>query len=357
MFDKLEDLVARLDELQNELSDPNVASNAERFRNLMKEQANLAPIVEKYQEYKEAKQTIEDSLSMLEGESDEEMREMLKEELSSAKQQVEKCENELKILLLPKDPNDERNVILEIRAGAGGDEAALFAAELYRMYVHYAESRRWKVELMEAEEIGIGGMKSVTAMVTGNGAYSVLKYESGVHRVQRVPETESGGRIHTSTCTVAIMPEAEEIDFHLDMNDCKFDVFRASGNGGQCVNTTDSAVRLTHIPTGIVISCQDEKSQLKNKDKALKVLRSRLYEMELAKQHDAEAEARRSQIGTGDRSEKIRTYNFPQGRVTDHRIKLTLHRLDNILNGDLDEIIDSLIAADQAAKLSNLQEQ
>ena len=357
MFDKLEDLVARLDELQNELSDPNVASNAERFRNLMKEQANLAPIVEKYQEYKEAKQTIEDSLSMLEGESDEEMREMLKEELSSAKQQVEKCENELKILLLPKDPNDERNVILEIRAGAGGDEAALFAAELYRMYVHYAESRRWKVELMEAEEIGIGGMKSVTAMVTGNGAYSVLKYESGVHRVQRVPETESGGRIHTSTCTVAIMPEAEEIDFHLDMNDCKFDVFRASGNGGQCVNTTDSAVRLTHIPTGIVISCQDEKSQLKNKDKALKVLRSRLYEMELAKQHDAEAEARRSQIGTGDRSEKIRTYNFPQGRVTDHRIKLTLHRLENILNGDLDEIIDSLIAADQAAKLSNLQDE
>ena len=356
MFDKLEDLVARLDELQNELSDPNVASNAERFRNLMKEQANLAPIVEKYQEYKEAKQTIEDSLSMLEGESDEEMREMLKEELSSAKQQVEKCENELKILLLPKDPNDERNVILEIRAGAGGDEAALFAAELYRMYVKYAESRRWKTEMMSLNENGIGGFKEVTFMITGVGAYSRLKYESGVHRVQRVPETESGGRIHTSTCTVAIMPEAEEIDFHLDMNDCKFDVFRASGNGGQCVNTTDSAVRLTHIPTGIVISCQDEKSQLKNKDKALKVLRSRLYEMELAKQHDAEAEARRSQIGTGDRSEKIRTYNFPQGRVTDHRIKLTLHRLENVLNGDLDEIIDSLIAADQAAKLSNLQD-
>ena len=358
MFDKLEDLVARLDELQNELSDPNVASNAERFRNLMKEQANLAPIVEKYQEYKEAKQTIEDSLSMLEGESDEEMREMLKEELSSAKQQVEKCENELKILLLPKDPNDERNVILEIRAGAGGDEAALFAAELYRMYVHYAESRRWKVELMEAEEIGIGGMKSVTAMVTGNGAYSVLKYESGVHRVQRVPETESGGRIHTSTASVAVLPEAEEVDeIDIPDKDIRIDVMRASGNGGQCVNTTDSAVRLTHIPTGIVISCQDEKSQLKNKDKALKVLRSRLYEMELAKQHDAEAEARRSQIGTGDRSEKIRTYNFPQGRVTDHRIKLTLHRLENILNGDLDEIIDSLIAADQAAKLSNLQDE
>ena len=223
------------------------------------------------------------------------------------------------------------------------------------MYLHYAESKRWKVELVECEEIGIGGMKNVTFMIDGQGAYSMMKYESGVHRVQRVPETESGGRIHTSTITVAIMPEAEEIDFHLDMNDCKFDVFRASGNGGQCVNTTDSAVRLTHIPTGIVISCQDEKSQLKNKDKALKILRSRLYEMELEKRHDEEAEARRSQVGTGDRSEKIRTYNFPQGRVTDHRIKLTLHRLDSIMNGDLEEIIDSLIAADQAAKLSNLQ--
>ena len=232
----------------------------------------------------------------------------------------------------------------------------MFAAEIYRMYVHYAESRRWKVETMEVEEIGIGGMKSVTLMISGQGAYSVMKYESGVHRVQRVPETESGGRIHTSTITVAIMPEAEEIDFQLDLNDCKFDVFRASGNGGQCVNTTDSAVRLTHIPTGIVISCQDEKSQLKNRDKALRVLRSRLYDMELQKRHDEEAEARRSQVGTGDRSEKIRTYNFPQGRVTDHRIKLTLHRLDTILNGDLDEIIDSLIAADQTAKLAKMNQ-
>ena len=283
-------------------------------------------------------------------------RELAKEELSESKKRVEELEQELKILLLPKDPNDDKNVIVEIRAGAGGDEAALFAAEIYRMYVHYADSRRWKTEMISLNENGIGGFKEVVFMITGQGAYSRMKYESGVHRVQRVPETESGGRIHTSTCTVAIMPEAEEIDFHLDMNDCKFDVFRASGNGGQCVNTTDSAVRLTHIPTGIVISCQDEKSQLKNKDKALKVLRSRLYEMELAKQHDAEAEARRSQIGTGDRSEKIRTYNFPQGRVTDHRIKLTLHRLENVLNGDLDEIIDSLIAADQAAKLSNLQD-
>ena len=356
MFDKLEDLVKRLDEVMQELSEPDVVSDQNRFRNLMKEQNELAPIVEKYKEYKEAKQTIEDSVEMLEEEHDEEMRELLKEELSEAKKNVEQYEEELKVLLLPKDPNDDKNVIVEIRAGAGGDEAALFAAEIYRMYVKYAESRRWKTEMMSLNENGIGGFKEVTFMITGAGAYSRLKYESGVHRVQRVPETESGGRIHTSTCTVAIMPEAEEIDFHLDMNDCKFDVFRASGNGGQCVNTTDSAVRLTHIPTGIVISCQDEKSQLKNKDKALKVLRSRLYEMELAKQHDAEAEARRSQIGTGDRSEKIRTYNFPQGRVTDHRIKLTLHRLENVLNGDLDEIIDSLIAADQAAKLSNLQD-
>lgn len=356
MFDKLDDLILRYEEVMNLLSEPDVANDTNRFRNLMKEQANLAPIVDAYKEYKACKETVDDSLAMLEEESDEEMRDMLKEELSTARKRIEELETQLKILLLPKDPNDDKNVIVEIRAGAGGDEAALFAAEIYRMYVKYAESRRWKTEMMSLNENGIGGFKEVTFMITGAGAYSRLKYESGVHRVQRVPETESGGRIHTSTCTVAIMPEAEEIDFHLDMNDCKFDVFRASGNGGQCVNTTDSAVRLTHIPTGIVISCQDEKSQLKNKDKALKVLRSRLYEMELAKQHDAEAEARRSQIGTGDRSEKIRTYNFPQGRVTDHRIKLTLHRLENVLNGDLDEIIDSLIAADQAAKLSNLQD-
>ncbi len=357
MFDKLDDLLIRFEEVLNELGEPGVTDNQEHFQKLMKEQSDLQPIVDAYREYKKNKETIQDSLSMLEEEKDEDMREMLKEELSDAKKNVEELEHELKILLLPKDPNDNKNVIVEIRAGAGGDEAALFAAEIYRMYVKYAESRRWKTEMMSLNENGIGGFKEVTFMITGAGAYSRLKYESGVHRVQRVPETESGGRIHTSTCTVAIMPEAEEIDFHLDMNDCKFDVFRASGNGGQCVNTTDSAVRLTHIPTGIVISCQDEKSQLKNKDKALKVLRSRLYEMELAKQHDAEAEARRSQIGTGDRSEKIRTYNFPQGRVTDHRIKLTLHRLENILNGDLDEIIDSLIAADQAAKLSNLQDE
>ena len=356
MFDKLDDILIRLEEILRQLAEPDVANDSAKFQRLMKEQAELQPIADTYRKYKDSKQTIEDSLSLLEEENDEEMREMLKEELSDARKQVEELEREIKILLLPKDPNDSKNVIVEIRAGAGGDEAALFAAEVYRMYVKYAESRRWKTEMISVNENGIGGFKEVTFMINGSGAYSRMKYESGVLRVQRVPETESGGRIHTSTITVAIMPEAEEIDFQLDLNDCKFDVFRASGNGGQCVNTTDSAVRLTHIPTGIVISCQDEKSQLKNKEKALKVLRSRLYEMELEKQHDAEAEARRSQVGTGDRSEKIRTYNFPQGRVTDHRIKLTLHRLDGILNGDLDEVIDSLIAADQAAKLSNLQE-
>lgn len=357
MFDKLEDLLIRLEEILSELQEPDVASDPNRFRKLMKEQSELTPIVEAYKEYKACKQNIEESLELLNEESDEDMRELAKEELNESKARVEELEHELKILLLPKDPNDDKNVVVEIRAGAGGDEAALFAAEIYRMYLHYAESKRWKVELVECEEIGIGGMKNVTFMIDGQGAYSMMKYESGVHRVQRVPETESGGRIHTSTITVAVMPEAEDVDVHIDEKDIRIDVMRASGNGGQCVNTTDSAVRLTHIPTGIVISCQDEKSQLKNKDKALKVLRSRLYEMELAKQHDAEAEARRSQIGTGDRSEKIRTYNFPQGRVTDHRIKLTLHRLDAVLGGDLDEILDSLIAADQAAKLSSLNEE
>ncbi len=357
MFDRLEDLLIRYEEVMGELQEPDVANDTKRFRKLMKEQSDLAPIVEAFKEYKQCRQNVEDSLAMLEEESDEEMRELAKEELNGAKARIEELERELKILLLPKDPNDDKNVIVEIRAGAGGDEAALFAAEIYRMYVHYAESRRWKPEMISLNENGIGGFKECVFMLTGQGAFSRLKYESGVHRVQRVPETESGGRIHTSTITVAIMPEAEEVDVELDMNDCKFDVFRASGNGGQCVNTTDSAVRLTHIPTGIVISCQDEKSQLKNKDKALKVLRARLYELELAKQHDAEAEARKSQVGTGDRSEKIRTYNFPQGRVTDHRIKLTLHKLDTILGGDLDEVIDSLIAADQSAKLAKMNEQ
>ena len=354
MFDKLEDLLIRFEELMSELSEPDVANDPNRFRKLMKEQSDLTPIVEAYKEYKQSRQNIEDSLAMLEEETDEEMKELAKEELNESKAKVEELEGRLKILLLPKDPNDDKNVIVEIRAGAGGDEAALFAAEIYRMYVHYAEGRRWKVETMECEEIGIGGMKSVTFMITGQGAYSVMKYESGVHRVQRVPETESGGRIHTSTITVAVMPEAEDVDVQIDEKDIRIDVMRASGNGGQCVNTTDSAVRLTHYPTGIVIYSQTEKSQLQNKEKAFALLRAKLYDMECQKQHDAEAEARRSQIGTGDRSEKIRTYNFPQGRVTDHRIKLTLYKIDEIMNGDIQEILDALIAADQAAKLAKM---
>ena len=356
MFDKLENTVDRFEMILQELNDPDVVNNQERFRKLMKEQTELSPIVEKYKEYKAAKQTIEDSLSMLDEESDEEMRELAKEELNEAKAAQETLEQELKILLLPKDPNDDKNVIVEIRAGAGGDEAALFAAEIYRMYVHYAESQRWKVETMEFEEIGIGGMKNVTFMITGNGAYSKMKYESGVHRVQRVPETESGGRIHTSTITVAVMPEAEEVDVQIDEKDIPIDVMRASGNGGQCVNTTDSAVRLTHYPSGIVVYSQTEKSQLQNKAKAFALLRAKLYDIECQKAHDAEAEARRNQIGTGDRSEKIRTYNFPQGRVTDHRINLTLYKLDKIMNGDIQEVLDACIAADQAAKLAKMQE-
>ena len=356
MFENLEEVLLHYDEVINELSEPDVLNNQEKYRSLMKEQTDLEPVVEKYKEYKEVKAGIEDSLLILEEEKDEDMRELAKEELSDCRNRIEQIEHDLRILMLPKDPNDDKNVIVEIRGGAGGDEAALFAANLFRMYSRYAERNNWKIDMINSNENGIGGFKEVVFMIDGDGAYSKLKYESGVHRVQRIPVTESGGRIHTSTATVAIMPEAEEVDVNIDMNDCKFDVFRASGNGGQCVNTTDSAVRLTHIPTGIVISCQDEKSQLKNKDKALKVLRSRLYELECAKAHDAEAEARRSQVGTGDRSEKIRTYNYPQSRVTDHRIKLTSHRLDEIMDGELSEIIQSLTAADQAAKLSRLNE-
>ena len=356
MFDKLDDLLIRFEEILNMLNDPAIIGDQQRFQKLMKEQGSLQPIVDAYKEYKDCKQPIEDSLSMLEEESDEEMREMLKEELNDAKKRVEELEHQLKILLLPKDPNDEKNVIVEIRAGAGGDEAALFAAEIYRMYVHYAERQRWRVETMDFEEIGIGGMKYVNFMITGQGAYSKLKYESGVHRVQRVPETESGGRIHTSTVTVAVMPEAEDVDVVIDEKDIRIDVMRASGNGGQCVNTTDSAVRLTHYPTGIVVYSQTEKSQLQNKAKAFALLRAKLYDIEQQKAHDAEAELRRSQIGTGDRSEKIRTYNFPQGRVTDHRINLTLYKLDKIMDGDIQEIIDSCIAADQAAKLAKMNE-
>ncbi len=356
MFDKLEDLLIRFEEIMGELNEPNVTNNQERFRKLMKEQSDLTPIVDAYKEYKQCKQDIEDSLMMLEEESDNDMREMLKEALSDSKKRVEELEDELKILLLPKDPNDDKNVIVEIRAGAGGDEAALFAAEMYRLYVHYAESQRWRVETINVDDIGIGGMKEVEFMISGQGAYSKLKYESGVHRVQRVPETESGGRIHTSTITVAVMPEVEEVDVVIDEKDIRIDVMRASGSGGQCVNTTDSAVRLTHMPTGIVIYSQTEKSQIQNKAKAFALLRAKLYDLEMQKQHDAEAELRRSQVGTGDRSEKIRTYNFPQGRVTDHRIGLTLYKLDKIMNGDIQEIIDACIAADQAAKLAKMND-
>ncbi|MCR4869284.1 peptide chain release factor 1 [Lachnospiraceae bacterium C10] len=356
MFDKLEDLLLHYQELMNLLSEPDVANDSRRFQKLMKEQADLLPIVEAYTAYKKAKAAQEDALLLLEEESDEEMKEMAKEELAEAKEEIAELEDKLKILLLPKDPNDDKNVIVEIRAGAGGDEAALFAAEIYRMYVHYAESRGWKVELIECDETGIGGMKQVNFMVNGPSAYSVLKYESGVHRVQRVPETESGGRIHTSTITVAVMPEAEDVDIEINDNDIRIDVMRASGNGGQCVNTTDSAVRLTHYPTGIVIYAQTEKSQLQNKNKAFALLRTKLYDLELQRRQEEEKAERLSQIGTGDRSEKIRTYNFPQGRVTDHRINLTLYKLDKIMNGDIQEILDALIAADQAKRLVKMNE-
>ena len=352
MFDKIEDILRRYEDITMELNDPYVVSDQNKFRNLMKEQKSLEALVECYKEYKKCKQTIDDSLQLLDEESDPDMKEMLREELSEAKDRIPELENQLKILLLPKDPNDEKNVIVEIRAGVGGEEAALFAADMYRLYTRYAERQNWRVETMSVEDTGLGGIKDVSFMIKGAGAYSRLKFEGGVHRVQRIPATESGGRIHTSAVTVAIMPEVEDVEVEIDMNDCKFDVFRASGNGGQCVNTTDSAVRLTHLPTGIVISCQDEKSQQQNKAKALKVLRAKLYELEEQKKHNSEAALRKSQVGSGDRSDKIRTYNFHQGRVTDHRINLTLYKIDQIMDGDLDEIIDSLIAADQAEKLA-----
>jgi len=356
MFDKLEDTVNRYEDITAELGNPDVVNDQDKFRKLMKEQSNLAPIVAAFTEYKNCKQNIEDSLIMLDEESDEELKEMAKEELNTSKARVEELEKELKILLLPKDPNDDKDIVVEIRAGAGGEEAALFAAELFRMYVHYVESRGWKLEVLSGDETGIGGMKEVEFMVKGQGAYSIMKYESGVHRVQRIPVTESNGRIQTSTASVAVMPEAEEVDIHIDEKDIRIDVMRASGNGGQCVNTTDSAVRLTHYPTGIVIYSQTEKSQIQNKEKAFALLRAKLYDMETQKAHDAEADARRSQIGTGDRAEKIRTYNFPQGRVTDHRIGLTLYKIDKIMDGDIQDIIDACIAADQAAKLAKMGE-
>ena len=356
MFDRLEDTVNRYEDITAELGNPDVVNDQEKFRKLMKEQSSLAPLIETYTEYKNCKKTNEDSLAILDEETDEELKEMAKEELNESKARVEELEHELKILLLPKDPNDDKDIVVEIRAGAGGEEAALFAAELFRMYVHYAQARGWKVEVLSGDETGIGGMKEVEFMVKGQGAYSIMKYESGVHRVQRIPVTESNGRIQTSTASVAVMPEAEEVDIHIDEKDIRIDVMRASGNGGQCVNTTDSAVRLTHYPTGIVIYSQTEKSQIQNKEKAFALLRAKLYDIETQKAHDAEADARRSQIGTGDRAEKIRTYNFPQGRVTDHRIGLTLYKLDKIMDGDIQDIIDACIAADQAAKLAKMGE-
>ena len=357
MFEKLDALLLHYEEIGRNLMSPDIAQDQARFRALMKEQSDLTPIVETYTAYKKAEESVSDAQMILEEEKDEEMRELAKEELSASREEAASLQEKLRILLLPKDPNDEKNVIIEIRAGAGGDEAALFAAEIWRMYVHYAENRGWKAELLDYEESGIGGMKNVNCMIKGKGAYSRMKYESGVHRVQRVPVTESGGRIHTSTITVAVMPEVDD-DIQIDIpdKDVRIDVMRASGNGGQCVNTTDSAVRLTHYPTGIVIYSQTEKSQIQNKAKAWALLRAKLYDLELQRRHDEEADLRRSQIGTGDRSEKIRTYNFPQGRVTDHRIKLTLYKIDAILGGDLDEILDSLIAADQAAKLLKMEE-
>ena len=353
MFDRLEDLLIRFEEIMSELNEPFVVNDQTRFQKLMKEQSDLAPIVETYKKYKECKQNIEDSLAILDEESDEEMRELAKEELKDSKEQVEELEKELKILLLPKDPNDDKNVIVEIRAGAGGEEAALFAGVLYRMYSMYAVKRGYKTEIINANETELGGYKEISFMITGDGAYSRLKYESGVHRVQRVPETETQGRVHTSTVTVAVLPEADDVEVDINPNDLQIDTFRSSGAGGQHINKTSSAIRITHIPTGMVVECQDERSQFKNKDKALKVLKSRLLKIEQEKQHNEVAQERRSQVGTGDRSERIRTYNYPQGRVTDHRIGLTLYKIDDILNGNIDEIIDALITADRTEQLKN----
>ncbi|MBQ4543177.1 MAG: peptide chain release factor 1 [Clostridia bacterium] len=351
MFDKLSFLQQRYEELSAQISDPEVIADQNKFRELCKEHSDITPIVEKYNMYKSAKNQLEESKEMLGENLDKDFKELVQAEYDDAKEKIAQYEEELKILLLPKDPNDEKSVIVEIRGGAGGDEAALFASDLFRMYSMYAETKNWKIEVLSLNQTELGGIKEISFGIDGNGAYSKLKYESGVHRVQRIPSTESGGRIHTSTVTVAVLPEVEEVEVEINPNDLKIDVFRAGGPGGQCVNTTDSAVRITHLPTGLVVSCQDEKSQLKNKEKGMKILRSRLYDLLQSQQHDEIAEQRKSQVGTGDRSERIRTYNFPQGRVSDHRIGLTLHRLDSVLNGDLDEIIDALITYYQAEKL------
>ncbi|NLV77045.1 MAG: peptide chain release factor 1 [Tissierellia bacterium] len=351
MIEKLSFIENKYKELSQKIIDPEIINQTDEWQKLVKEHAEIEPIVFKYREYTKAQKILEEDREMMKGKIDDEMRELLKDEIVELEEAIAKLEEELKILLIPKDPNDEKNVIVEIRAGAGGDEAGLFAGDLFRMYTMYAERQGWKIELMSTNEQGVGGFKEVIFMIKGKGAYSRLKYESGVHRVQRVPTTESSGRIHTSTATVAVLPEAEDIDIEINPNDIRIDVFRSSGNGGQSVNTTDSAVRITHIPTGMVVSCQDEKSQHKNRDKAMKILKTRLYDKLLSEQHDEIAEERRSQVGTGDRSERIRTYNFPQGRVTDHRINKTVHQLEKFLDGDMDEIIDALITTDQAEKL------
>lgn len=352
MFEKLKQVSDRYDEISEQLMNPDIISDQEQYKKLMKEHKQLTPVVEKYREYARALDDEREAKNLLsEGGLDKEFKEMLEEELNTAKAKIESVSEELKILLLPKDPNDDKNIIVEIRGGAGGDEAALFAGVLTRMYSMYAEARRWKVEILSANETGLGGYKEISFMVEGEGAYSRLKYESGVHRVQRVPETETQGRIHTSTVTVAVLPEVEEVEFEINPADLQIDTYRAGGAGGQHINKTESAVRITHIPTGVVVECQDERSQHKNKEKALKVLRSRIYDQMIAEQNEQIASDRRSQVGTGDRSERIRTYNYPQGRVTDHRIGLTLYRLEQILNGDLDELIDGLITYYRAEML------
>lgn len=352
LFDKLEVFKKRYDELNEKLYDPSVVNDQEKYTSIMKEQKNLQPIVEKYEEYKKYKNNLEEAKEMLnEGGIDKDFRDMLEFEIDESKEKLEKISSELKILLLPKDLNDDRNVIIEIRGGAGGEEAALFSGVLFRMYSMYAETKGFKIEVLNANETGLGGYKEISFMVKGEGAYSRFKYESGVHRVQRVPETEAQGRIHTSTVTVAVLPEAEDVEIEINPADLQIDTFRASGAGGQHINKTESAIRITHLPTGLIVECQDERSQYKNKDKAMKVLKSRLLEAKTREQNDALAQERKMQVGSGDRSERIRTYNYPQGRMTDHRIGLTLYRLEDILNGNIDEVIDALITADRAAKL------